>query len=568
MALSGTISGSYRGYTLQTQWTARQNISGNYSDITATHKLVCASTYSLYISARSNTCKIDGTTKTFASPAISTAGNQTITLGTTSQRVYHNADGTKSFAIQTIFNMQAEIAGVWVSNITASGNVVLDTIPRNAQITSASDFTDEQNPSFNYSNAGGFTMSASLTFAGQSISRSIGNATSGTYTFNLTETERNKLLNATPNSKTLSVTFLLQTTISGVIYNYTTTRTMTVINATPTAPTLAYQDSNSTTVAITGDNQRIIQNKSILQATIGTGTAKKGASIVSYSTTINGVTVAGNGVKTIGTIDTAQNAKLITTITDSRGFTNTAEVQVIIDAWQDPTAIVTAYRVNNFETSTRLLVDSNYSYLNGQNTITCEYCYKKASDANYNSWTTIANNTQATIQLDNLYEWNIKVRIKDALSGYIEYVKQIGKGIPILFIDTDKQSVGVNCFPTGTGTLEVGGASVVESGSNANGSYTKFYDGTMICTKKVSFNHTFTEPWGSMFTTSLIDLGDYPAPFSEVPTVNASIMSNYSCFIQRIGDYSATKVGTTYLSRPVNTNALGYIAIIAVGKWK
>lgn len=568
MALSGTISGSYRGYTLQTQWTARQNIGGNYSDITATHKLICANTYSLYISARNNTCKIDGTTKTFASPAISTAGNQTIILGTTSQRVYHNADGTKSFAIQTIFNMQAEIAGVWVSNITASGNVVLDTIPRNAQITSASDFTDEQNPSFNFSNAGGFTMSASLTFAGQSINRSIGNATSGTYTFNLTEAERNKLLNATPNSKTLSVTFTLQTTISGVIYNNTASRTMTVVNATPTAPTLAYQDSNSTTVAITGDNQRIIQNKSILQAIIGTGTAKKGASIVSYSTTINGVTVTGNGTKTIGTIDTAQNAKLITTITDSRGFTNTAEVQVIIDAWQEPTAIVTAYRVNNFETSTRLLVDSNYSYINGRNTITCEYCYKKASDANYNSWTTIANNTQVTIQLDNLYEWNIKVRIKDVLSGYIEYVKQIGKGIPILFLDTDKKSVGVNCYPAGTGTLEVGGASVVESGSNANGNYIKYYDGTMICTKKVSFNHTFTEAWGSLYTTSLIDLGDYPVPFIEVPAVNASIMSNYSCFIQRIGDYSATKVGTTYLSRPVNTNALGYIVITAIGKWK
>ena len=90
----------------------------------------------------------------------------------------------------------------------------------------------------------------------------------------------------------------------------------------------------------------------------------------------------------------------------------------------------------------------------------------------------------------------------------------------------------------------------------------------MICRKKVSFNHTFTEPWGALFTTSLIDLGDYAEPFLEVPTVNASIMSNYSCFIQRIGDYSATKVGTTYLARPVNTNALGYISIIAIGKWK
>ena len=76
------------------------------------------------------------------------------------------------------------------------------------------------------------------------------------------------------------------------------------------------------------------------------------------------------------------------------------------------------------------------------------------------------------------------------------------------------------------------------------------------------------EPWGSMFTTSLIDLGDYPVEFADVPTVTASIMSNYSCFIQRIGDYSKSKVGTTYLARPVNTNALGYISIMAIGRWK
>lgn len=59
MALSGTISGAYRGYTLQTTWTATQNTAGNYSDITATHRLVCDSTYALYIDGRTNSCTVD-----------------------------------------------------------------------------------------------------------------------------------------------------------------------------------------------------------------------------------------------------------------------------------------------------------------------------------------------------------------------------------------------------------------------------------------------------------------------------------------------------------------------------
>ena len=457
MALSGTISGAYRGYTLQTLWTATQNIAGNYSDITATHRLVCASTYSLYISSRTNTCTIDGTTKNFTSPAINTAGGQTIALGTTTQRVYHNADGTKSFAMKTIFNMQAEIAGVWVSSITASGTITLDRIPRQAVITNANNFNDEQNPSMSYSNAGGFSMTAYLQYGSNRITKSIGSATSGNVIFELTEAQRNALRNATPNSPTLSVIYGLETTISGTVYTSTATRTMTIVNANPTAVSLSYSDTNSTTVAITGDNQRIIQNKSILTAVIGSSTAKKGATITSYSTTINGVIRTGNGTVEMGVVNLSQNGTLTTTVTDSRGFKSTTSVTVIIDAWQDPTAIVTLSRINNFETTCNLKVDGSYSSLNGQNTLTCEYCTKRSDASTYSNWTTIANRTVVNVSLDNLYGWTVKVRLKDRLSGYIEYFATIGKGIPIMFIDTDKRSVGFNCFPTKIGSVEANG---------------------------------------------------------------------------------------------------------------
>ena len=394
MTLSGTISGTYRGYTLQTIWSATQSTAGNYSDITCTHKLVCASTYALYIDGRTNTCTVDGTAKSFSSPAISTGGGETITLGTTTHRVYHNADGSKSCTITTVFNMQADIVGTWVSNITASGTITLNSIPRQAQITGANNFNDEQNPYFTFSNAGGFQMSAYLSFAGQTINRAgLGNATSGSYTFALTEAERNQLRNATPNSNTMTVTYGLKTVISGTTYTHTLNKTMTIVNASPTAPTLAYQDTNSTTTAITGNNQRIIRNKSTLRAIIGTATANKGASISSYSTTINGVTKTGNGNQDFGTINTANNVELICTVKDSRGNSAQIKKTVIIDDWQSPTALIELYRINNFETSSRLRVDATYSSLNSKNTITCQYCYKKTTDTNYSSWTAISNKT-------------------------------------------------------------------------------------------------------------------------------------------------------------------------------
>lgn len=470
MALSGTISGTYRGYTLQTTWTATQNTAGNYSDITATHKLICDSTYALYIDGRTNSCTVDGTKKDFTSGTISTGGGTTITLGTTSHRVYHNADGTKSFTMTTVFNMQTDIVGTWVSNITASGTITLNAIPRQAQITGANNFNDEQNPSFTYSNAGGFQLSAYLIFSDKRIDRSgLGNATSGTFTFTLTEAERNTLRNATPNSNTMTVTYGLQTVISGTTYTHEVAKTMTIINGNPTAPTLSYADTNSTTTAITGDSQRIIRNKSILTATVGIGTAKKGATVKSYSTTLNGVTNTGNGSLNFGTINLSTNVELITTITDSRGNTATVKKTVIIDDWVIPTAGVQLYRVNNYETSSRLKVDCAYSSLNGKNTITCQYCYKKTTDTTYSAWTDIANNTLVSINLDNQYNFNVKVRIADRLSGWIEATKELPKGVPIFFIDVDQHSIGVNCMPEFAEELAVDGSIRCTGGLSASG---------------------------------------------------------------------------------------------------
>lgn len=457
MALSGTISGAYRGYTLQTLWTAQQNIAGNYSDITATHRLVCASSYGLNISTRNNTCIIDGTAKNFTSPAISTSGGQTINLGTTTQRVYHNPDGSKSFEIKTTFNIQATISGTYVSAIIATGNVTLDKIPRQATITNANNFTDEQNPSMSYANAGAFQMTAFIQYGNTQITKSIGNATSGSVVFELTEAQRNSMRNACANSPTLAVTYGINTNISGTTYTSTAGRTMTIVNANPTAPSLSYSDTNDTTVAITQDNQRIIQNKSILTAVIGASTAKKGASIVSYSTTINGVTVAGNGAQTLGTVNLSTNGTLTTTVTDSRGFTAKTSVTVTIDAWQDPSAIITLYRINNFETSSRLLVDGTFSSLNNKNALTCEYATKRSDASTWSNWTTISNNTLTTISLDNLYEWSVQVRIKDRISDFITYTANIGKGLPIFFIDTDKKSIGINCFPERAESVEING---------------------------------------------------------------------------------------------------------------
>lgn len=400
---------------------------------------------------------IDGITTNLSARITLNPNNSYVTVGSAQKTVAHNSDGTKTCGIFS----SGGISGLSFNYSNQGQNVTLDKIDRYATVTGANNFNDEQNPYFTFNNAGNFPISAKLEAGGDNsliIRDNIPNT--GNYTFTLTEEERNKLRAKCPNSNTLTVRYTIATVISGTTYYNYVDRTMTIVNANPTAPSLTYADTNSTTVAITGDNQRIIRNKSTLRATVGTGTAKKGASIAKYETTINAVTKAGNGALDFGTINLANNAELVTTVTDSRGNTAQTKVTVIIDDWEIPSAILTVYRINNFETSSRLKIDGNYSSLNGKNSITCEYCYKKVSDTAYTSWATVADNTFVTLTLDNLYEWNIKARVKDKISGYVEYTATVGKGIPIIFFDTDKRSVGVNCFPTKNESCEINGYDV------------------------------------------------------------------------------------------------------------
>jgi len=67
-------------------------------------------------------------------------------------------------------------------------------------------------------------------------------------------------------------------------------------------------------------------------------------------------------------------------------------------------------------------------------------------------------------------------------------------------LGTVSQSAGV---PTGA---------VIEAGSNANGNYTKFADGTMICTHSVELNN--------ISTLALYDTWTFPVVFASAPKVS------------------------------------------------
>lgn len=113
--------------------------------------------------------------------------------------------------------------------------------------------------------------------------------------------------------------------------------------------------------------------------------------------------------------------------------------------------------------------------------------------------------------------------------------------------------------------------SIIESGSNSNGEYIKYSDGTMICTKKVSFaNVVIDKTWGSVYeTSSTFDFGNYAQAFIEIPRVSIDLSDGSTCFCETFLERTKTAIGSTWLWKPT-TEAGGTMTfdIIAIGKWK
>ena len=343
-------------------------------------------------------------------------------------------------------------------SITASGSITLDRIARNATIVTANDFTDETNPTLTYSNPSSFACDVSIEFAGGSITRAGAiSGTSGSYTMQLTDSERTTMLNASKNSPTLKVTYVLKTTIDGTAYYSRAERKMNVVDAAPELEAVSYEDTNAATVAVTGDKYRIIQNHSTLAVKVPTATAKKGATIVSYTIAFGGVskTVTSSGTVSLGAVDVSYSQELTVTAKDSRGFTASQSVQVTVDDYSAPTAVIDLHRLNNFEPTTYITANARYSYLNGKNSVTISAKFKKVSDSSYGTPTALTNSVQYTVTCDRDSAYDFVVTVADKLES-TEYNLALGKGIPAFFIDTKKSSVGVNCLPSQSDVLQLG----------------------------------------------------------------------------------------------------------------
>lgn len=245
----------------------------------------------------------------------------------------------------------------------------------------------------------------------------------------------------------------------------------------PTIGNISYQDTNPTTLAITNNNQQIIRNQSTAQFLAENLTGYKNATIITCDVVINANTynmiINGNNasIDNIG-INSAQDITATVIITDSRGLTASKDINVIMLDWELPSAVIHLKRQSNYYSSTDLNVNAMFSSIDSKNTLTIQARYKKTIDSSYTSFQTLQNGVTTVLTLNNSYDYDVQVVLTD-LFGTKTYNLNVYKGMPIVYISNSKKSVGINCFPSYSNSLEINGRIVstnpVQLYSNSSG---------------------------------------------------------------------------------------------------
>nr|DAQ18325.1 MAG TPA: baseplate wedge protein [Caudoviricetes sp.] len=376
----------------------------------------------------------------------------------------HDSNGNKTFSAS------AE-AGIYYTavNVRGSGSWDLPAIARKAYVTKAFNFTDTENPKFQYANPAGNNVSslqACLSFDNSTADiayRDI--AKNGqSFTFNLTDGERNTIRQKVAG-QSAKVYYIVKTVINGSTYTDSQPATCSIADSSPTFD-CSYLDTKQDTVDITGDNKKIIQNNSDLVISLSNISVKKYATIKSVGVSLNGVSYSGsvsgtNASITIGKVDISGDIDAVVSVTDSRGFSTAKPLKINILPWQLPTASVSVTRQANYYSDCSIVVNADYAYLDDKNSVAIKYRIKKDGSDSWSDFVAIENHASASFEADNHFKWLVQIVISDRL-GTTTYNVDLAKGVPIIYFDRKKQSVGINCFPKSEGNLEINGKTIFD----------------------------------------------------------------------------------------------------------
>lgn len=441
MALSGSISlTSSKAWRGSIFWSATQNIAGNYSDVYVYAGMWKTDGYlTSSNSYTSGTITIDGET-------YSLIGYQEfkdeVCIFEDTIRIYHDADGSKSFTISLSCKGQAGTS-LASATLSGSGTVTLDQIPRtssfaatDAAIGSVSTITIYRESTKLYhrikaefgsvvgyvTNTGGFSTSVQ-TITGASVAFTI----------------PNEFYYAIPNAKKGTCKLTLYT-ISGntVVGDEVTTEIeiTTVSDRCNPTLTLSLAHDNADTATLTGSNIAYIRGYSDAKCTVA-ATGRFGATIKKIWTT-GTYTDNKDGTYIISPV----NSDTITFYAqDSRGYTGQVSTTITLVPYTVLTNSASAGRPNPTDGSAFIQFQGQYfddSFGAVDNTLSLKYKIEYPDGSIDDTWTIVT----PTISEDSYYAYislsgfdytksfKIHTIVTDKLLS-VEKVVTLKQGIPV-----------------------------------------------------------------------------------------------------------------------------------------
>ena len=280
------------------------------------------------------------------------------------------------------------------ANKTVTATVTLPAIARGATLLSAQNFSDGDNPIITYSNPAGTAVTslqaAIYNAAGDTALvgyREI-SKTGTSYTFQLTDTERETLLAYCSANNSISVSFRLKTVIGNNTYYATPiNKTFSIDNPNPVI-TASVRDINSKTTELTGDSGTLIKYCSIAHATMS-AEAQKGAVLDENLYIIRSGAETMYGI--VGTFKNVENNEFTFTCEDNRGNIGKKTITLPMVNYIKPTCNLKA---NKIDGAGNMTFECYGSYFNGsfgavENDLTVQYRYKTSSG--YSEWTDMSH---------------------------------------------------------------------------------------------------------------------------------------------------------------------------------
>lgn len=552
---NGNFQSSNYAYDLYLycEWSSKSNTEGNYSDVTITTYL---NYYSLYMSAGTNDCSagVSGVKiNQWTGPDIFSGSPGRVKLGSTTVRVPHNTDGSKTCTLSAAYRLNATISGSYIGTMETSASVTLDNIPRASSISSITSSVSmdgnhsvsvgisSASASFNHKiqiNLAGTARYISGIVSDRTITYKIPiswcsylpNAVSGTATAYL-YTYSGSTQIGSPKSATFTVTVPddVKPTIGGLIAER-------IDNGVPTAWGLYVRSKSKAKLKMTG--------------TAG-----------SYGSSVQSMSISGGGYSsasselTTGSLNTAGTNTFTATVTDSRGRKSTGQTSISVFDYSTPA--ITGYTVNRCldngtanDDGTYLSVKAagTYASCSGKNTMAITVKYRPVGGS-WSSETALASGTAKVIgggEIDVNKSYETDISITDSFGTWHAYPPNIptsfstidfragGKGVtiggaaeedglivkmPAKFtndINIDNNVLNMNAADSGIGFYSSGGGAYPYWRLHAQGNTAWIHhwdsSGNLGTSIKMNPDNSVTVPRLQITNTSDVDAGEVRTP--------------------------------------------------------